>query len=136
MIQFWNIRIHFYRPKITEDIYHFVKKICPLVEKKKPSQIQTTAMQGFTTRWNSEFVSMNLNCLNKIVADINTYPHRYAPLKTKKAKQQQSAYIISSSISEPQVKKKNSKITCYKQRQTYQNITTSPKVHLLDTTDE
>ena len=109
MIQFWNIRIHFYRPKITEDIYHFVKKICPLVEKKKPSQIQTTAMQGFTTRWNSEFVSMNLNCLNKIVADINAYPHRYAPLKTKKAQQQQSAYIISSSISEPQVKKKKRK---------------------------
>lgn len=73
MIQFWNIRIHFYRPKITEDIYHFVKKICPLVEKKKPSQIQTTAMQGFTTPEASEVVSLNFLCLDKIVADINTY---------------------------------------------------------------
>ena len=75
-----------------------------MVEKKKPSQIQATAMQGFTTPGTSELVSMSFLCLDELVVDINTYQHRYAPLAAKKRKQQQSPYIILSSVSESRVK--------------------------------
>ena len=51
---------YFYRPKITDDIKRFAKTIRPLLEEKKPSQIHTAAMQGFTTPGTSEFFSMNL----------------------------------------------------------------------------
>ena len=95
---------HFYWLKLTENINHFVKTICSLVEKKKSSQIQTTSMQGFTIREASEFNSMNFLCLDKKVTNINTYQHRYTRLEIKKAKQQQRAYIISSSVLESQVK--------------------------------